>query len=84
MNQTFILAEGEAGLYIFDQHIAHERVIFERLLAQANKGPLESQILLEPSALHLTPLEEELVIKYILPLTDLGIILENLVREAIF
>jgi DNA mismatch repair protein MutL len=77
LNQTFILAEGEAGLYIFDQHIAHERVIFERLLAQANKGPLESQILLEPSALHLTPLEEELVIKYILPLTDLGIILEN-------
>ncbi len=46
-------------------------------MAQANKGPLESQILLEPSALHLTPLEEELVIKYILPLTDLGIILEN-------
>ena len=77
LRQTFILAEGEDGLYIIDQHIAHERVLFERLLEKATKGSLESQVLLNPVALHLTLLEEEAVIKYILPLVELGIIIEH-------
>lgn len=77
LKQTFILAEGEEGLYIIDQHIAHERVIFEGLLEKSAKGTLKSQVLLQPITLHLTLLEEEMVIKYILPLTDLGILLEH-------
>jgi DNA mismatch repair protein MutL len=75
--QTFILAEGKEGLYIIDQHIAQERVIFEDLLKKSTTGSLESQVLLHPVTLHLTLLEEEVMIKYILPLADLGIILEN-------
>lgn len=75
--QTFILAEGEDGLYIIDQHIAQERVIYEDLLEKHAHGCLESQVLLHPVALHLTLLEEEVVLKYILPLADLGIILEH-------
>lgn len=75
--KTFILVEGDEGLYIIDQHVAHERVIFERLQEQATKGGLESQVLLNPVALHFTLLEEEAVLKYILPLVDLGIIIEH-------
>jgi len=75
--QTFILAEGEDGLYVVDQHIAHERVIFERLMEKATTGSLESQVLLNPVTLHLTLLEEEAVLKYILPLVDFGIIIES-------
>ena len=77
LRQTFILAEEEDGLYIIDQHIAHERVIFERLLEKVTIGSLESQVLLNSIALHLTLLEEEAVLKYILPLVDLGIIIEH-------
>lgn len=74
---TFILAEGKEGLYIIDQHVAHERVLFEQLVKQAEEGTVESQVLLTPVTLQLSMLEEQLVIDKILPLTDLGIILEN-------
>lgn len=75
--QTFILAEGEDGLYIIDQHVAHERVLFERLLKEADNGVLTSQVLLMPQTLELTLLEEELLIQQILPLTDLGFVIEH-------
>lgn len=75
--QTFILAEGEEGLYILDQHVAHERVLFERLLAEAERGSLTSQVLLTPRTVELTLLEEELLIQHILPLSDLGLVVEH-------
>ena len=75
--QTFILAESAEGLYLIDQHIAHERVLYERLLEKAATGAIESQVLLQPVTLQLSLLEEEAVLKYILPLVDLGIILEH-------
>ncbi len=76
LNNTFILAEGRNGLYIIDQHIAHERIIFERLMKENGEGTVESQLIAPPIPLKLTLLEEELVIEHILPLTDLGITLE--------
>lgn len=75
--QTFILAEGKEGLYLIDQHIAHERVLYEGFLANDSQNAMESQVLLQPVTLHLSPLEEETVLKFILPLVDLGIILEH-------
>lgn len=74
---TFILAEGEDAFYIIDQHVAHERVIFERLVKETKKGKTPSQVLLTPITLHLSVLEEELIIQYILPLKDIGVILEH-------
>jgi DNA mismatch repair protein MutL len=46
--QTYILAEGPEGLYLIDQHAAHERVLWERVLAQHELGTLPSQALLDP------------------------------------
>ncbi|MDX9872331.1 MAG: DNA mismatch repair endonuclease MutL [Clostridia bacterium] len=77
LTQTFVLAEGAEGLYLIDQHAAHERILFDRLLEEAKRGRVTSQVLLEPIPLTLTALEEETVINGILPLTDLGIILEH-------
>lgn len=78
LSHTFILAEGPQGLYLIDQHAAHERIIFDQLLEEAGKtGRVASQTLLEPVPLTLTALEEETVINSILPLSDLGIILEH-------
>ncbi len=45
---TYILAEGPEGLYLIDQHAAHERVLWERLLAQHELGSVPAQALLDP------------------------------------
>jgi DNA mismatch repair protein MutL len=54
-NQMFIIAEGPDGLYMIDQHAAHERIIFDRLDQQLSERSTQSQPLLEPAALDLTP-----------------------------
>lgn len=54
VQQTYIIAEGPDGLYLIDQHAAHERVLLERLLAQWAAGRVEAQTLLEPYIVELT------------------------------
>ena len=51
--QTYIIAEGPEGMYLIDQHAAHERVLYEKLLAQRSAG-VAQQRLLEPVAVDLT------------------------------
>jgi len=50
---TFIVAVDDEGLAIIDQHVAHERVLFERVMERLTAGPLESQRLLVPMTLDL-------------------------------
>ena len=45
---TFIIAIDDEGVAIIDQHVAHERVLFERVMERLTAGPLESQRLLVP------------------------------------
>lgn len=62
--RTYILAEGPDGLYLVDQHAAHERVLYERLLAARRKGWVTSQGLAVPAAVELTPGQMALLAGY--------------------
>lgn len=55
MANTYIVAEGPDGMYLIDQHAAHERVMYEHFQVQLMGRTLDSQLLLEPTRLELTP-----------------------------
>ncbi len=58
IRNSFILAVNEDGLWIVDQHVAHERVLFERILKQRAAKKVESQRLLMPIVLELSPAQQ--------------------------
>ncbi len=73
---TFIIAEGPDGLYLIDQHAAHERVLYEQLLATGTAGQAPSQPLLEPLTVTL-PADEAGRLETLLPtLAPLGLEIE--------
>ena len=58
IRESFILAVNREGLWIIDQHVAHERVLFEKILKQRSAEKVESQRLLMPLILELTPAQQ--------------------------
>ncbi len=52
---TYIVAEGSAGMFLVDQHAAHERVLFDRICEKKEGQEAQSQPLLEPISVELTP-----------------------------
>jgi DNA mismatch repair protein MutL len=55
LGATYVVAEGPEGMYLLDQHAAHERVLFERLLAEKERAAVATQALLEPLPVELSP-----------------------------
>jgi DNA mismatch repair protein MutL len=55
VSASFIVAVNGEGLWIVDQHVAHERVLFEQHLAARRAGKVESQRMLMPMVLELSP-----------------------------
>jgi DNA mismatch repair protein MutL len=58
LHDSFIIAAGRDGLWIIDQHVAHERILFEQILRQRAVGSVEIQQLLMPLVLQLTPAQQ--------------------------
>ena len=69
---TYVIAEGPAGLYLIDQHAAHERILFERYLAAEMAGTKAAQPLLAPVMLELTPVQQALVTSFMPALAEHG------------
>jgi DNA mismatch repair protein MutL len=55
IHESFIVAAGRDGLWIVDQHVAHERILFEQVMKQRAAGRVEMQRLLMPLIVQLTP-----------------------------
>ncbi len=58
LHDSFIIAAGRDGLWIIDQHVAHERILFEQILRQRAAGSVEIQQLLMPLVLQLSPAQQ--------------------------
>ena len=55
---SYVVAEGPDGLYLIDQHAAHERIVFEKVKEQRSRNEIEVQGLLEPVPFEVTPQQE--------------------------
>jgi DNA mismatch repair protein MutL len=58
IHDSFIIAAGRDGLWIIDQHVAHERILFEQVLAARSRNAVETQGLLMPLVISLTPAQQ--------------------------
>ena len=80
---TFIIAMDDEGLCIIDQHVAHERVLFERIMEKLTTESLESQRLLIPAVLELPAAERSALLSKTDALTRFGFEVEEFGGESI-
>ena len=60
-SSTYLVGEGPDGLYLIDQHAAHERVLFEQVFREVSEQAGQAQALLEAVTVELSPGQEELL-----------------------
>jgi DNA mismatch repair protein MutL len=77
MANTYIIAEGPDGMYLIDQHAAHERVLFERIRDQRLRRAVEVQGLLQPAPVELTVRQQELLESQSEALSEYGFGIEH-------
>jgi len=77
IGQTYLVAEGPDGLYLIDQHAAHERVLFEKLMAQHGQRKIPSQSLLTPAVVQLPPQSAQLLMTQLPILNRFGFEVEE-------
>jgi DNA mismatch repair protein MutL len=73
---SYLVAEGPDGVYLVDQHAAHERILFEQLMDAHARGALESQILLEPASVEMSARDAGLLDDQLETLRGLGFDIE--------
>jgi len=77
VDSTYIVAEGPDGLYLIDQHAAHERVLYEKFREQQSKQQIDVQGLLEPVPFEVTPQQDEVLRTGYQQLADSGFSIES-------
>jgi DNA mismatch repair protein MutL len=80
---TFIVAVDDEGIAIIDQHVAHERVLFERIVERLTSGRLESQRLLEPMLVELSAGARQALAAHAGKLEHIGFELEEFGGSAV-
>ena len=79
---TYWLVQFGEKLYIIDQHAAHEKVLYERLMKDLRNRTFQSQMLSPPIILNLSMQEEELFLKYRSCFTEMGFEIEEFGEKA--
>jgi len=83
VQDTFIVSTTEDEVFFLDQHVVHERVIFEQVRGQLEAGPLPSQALLFVETLDLGPASRALLERWRQPLERLGFAFEGFGGESV-
>jgi DNA mismatch repair protein MutL len=76
VGQMYIVAEGPQGMYLLDQHAAHERVLYEQMMAEHRQQESASQTLLEPLSLDLDPMLDGIMVENLEMLNHVGFVIE--------
>jgi len=76
LSGSYIVAEGPDGLYLIDQHAAHERILFDKVKDQRSRREMEVQGLLEPATLEVNPKQEEVLKSHYENLAEFGFSIE--------
>ncbi len=76
LGRTYIIAEGPTGMYLIDQHAAHERVLYERLEEENARATVASQRLMEPITVEVGPRQAVLDDDRVAKLRDFGFDIE--------
>jgi hypothetical protein len=79
---TFIVAVDEDGIVIIDQHVAHERILFERITERLTAGAMESQRLLEPMLVEVPAEGHQALLAHAEDLARLGFEVEDFGADA--
>src|ERR687897_1890591 len=74
---TFIIAVDADGIAIIDQHVAHERVLFEQVMERLTSGRLEGQRLLTPILIELSPAQRQALQQHAATLDRFGMEIEE-------
>ncbi|MFC2058138.1 DNA mismatch repair endonuclease MutL [Chloroflexota bacterium] len=74
---TYIIAEGPDGMYLIDQHAAHERILFEKIKAESQQQKIEVQGMLQPVTVDLTVSQQELLQSRMEALSEYGFAIEH-------
>jgi DNA mismatch repair protein MutL len=82
IDQTYIVAQVEGELHIVDQHAGHERLLFDRLMAQFNAGRLEQQPLLFSETMTLSPALSSRIREILPLLSDVGMEVEEFGQQT--
>jgi DNA mismatch repair protein MutL len=80
---TFIIAIDDEGISIVDQHVAHERVLFEQVMERLTTGRLESQRLLVPVLIEMSAAQRQALIPHAPTLERFGLEIEEFGGDAV-
>ncbi|HZW50156.1 MAG TPA: DNA mismatch repair endonuclease MutL, partial [Bacillota bacterium] len=80
---TYILAQAINAFYLFDQHAAHERILFAKLKLQMEEGQITSQTMLMPYTVELPVMEFDRVMQRLTELRTLGFVLEDFGNQTL-
>ncbi len=80
---TFIVAIDDEGIAIVDQHVAHERVLFEQVMERLTAGRLPSQRLLTPILIEMSPAERQALVPHVATLDRFGMEIEEFGGDSI-
>ncbi|MGH2486347.1 MAG: DNA mismatch repair endonuclease MutL, partial [Ktedonobacterales bacterium] len=83
VSQSYIITEGPDGVYMVDQHAAHERILLERMVAEWRARAVSSQMLLQPLPVELSATEREAVEEHLESLRAIGFEIEAFGGDAL-